>query len=57
MGDAYIEEIRQNPLKLRAQLQSYAACDDLAIRAVVAEGFGGLGPARGPAHRCRIRRS
>ncbi len=42
MGDAYIEEIRQNPLKLRAQLQSYAACDDLAIRAVVAEGFGGL---------------
>ena len=42
MGDAYIEEIRENPLKLRAQLQSYAACDDLAIRAVVAEGFGGL---------------
>ncbi len=42
MGDAYVEEITENPLKLRAQLQSYAACDDLAIRAVVAEGFGGL---------------
>jgi AcrR family transcriptional regulator len=42
IGDAYIEEIRQSPLKLRAQLQSYAACDDPAIRSVVAEGFGGL---------------
>ena len=42
MGEAYIAEIRQSPLKLRAQLQSYSACDDLAIRAVVAEGFGGL---------------
>jgi AcrR family transcriptional regulator len=42
MGEAYIDEIRTSPLKLRAQLQSYAACDDLAIRAVVAEGFGGL---------------
>ena len=42
IGDAYIQEILQNPLKLRAQLQSYAACDDLAIRSVVAEGFGGL---------------
>ena len=42
MGDAYVDEIRRDPLKLRAQLQSYAACDDLEIRAVVAEGFGGL---------------
>src|SRR5579864_3777542 len=42
MGEAYIAEVRQSPLKLRAQLQSYSACDDLAIRAVVAEGFGGL---------------
>jgi AcrR family transcriptional regulator len=42
IGDAYIEEIRRSPLKLRAQLQSYAACDDPAIRTVVAEGFGGL---------------
>jgi hypothetical protein len=42
MGEAYIEEIRRSPLKLRAQLQSYAACDDPAIRIVVAEGFGEL---------------
>jgi AcrR family transcriptional regulator len=42
MGDAYIDEIRRSPLRLRAQLQSYAACDDLAIRAVVADGFGEL---------------
>jgi AcrR family transcriptional regulator len=42
MGKAYIEEIRNSPLKLRAQLQSYSACDDPAIRTVVAEGFGRL---------------
>jgi len=42
MGAAYIEEIRRSPLKLRAQLQSYAACDDPAIRTVVAEGYGSL---------------
>jgi AcrR family transcriptional regulator len=42
IGAAYIEEIRKSPLKLRAQLQSYAACDDPAIRTVVAEGFGEL---------------
>lgn len=42
MGDVYIEEIRRSPLKLRAQLQSYAACDDPAVRVVVAEGFGEL---------------
>ncbi|HEY6782943.1 MAG TPA: TetR/AcrR family transcriptional regulator [Candidatus Dormibacteraeota bacterium] len=42
IGEAYIEEIRRSPLKLRAQLQSYAACDDPAIRTVVAEGFGDL---------------
>ncbi|MFI5286823.1 MAG: TetR/AcrR family transcriptional regulator [Candidatus Dormibacteria bacterium] len=42
MGEAYVDEIRRSPLRLRAQLQSYAACDDPAIRAVVAEGFGEL---------------
>ena len=42
MGEAYIEEIRRSPLRLRAQLQSYAACDDPAIRTVVADGFGEL---------------
>jgi AcrR family transcriptional regulator len=42
IGAAYIEEIRTSPLKLRAQLQSYAACGDATIRTVVAEGFGEL---------------
>lgn len=42
IGEAYIEELRQSPLKLRAQLQSYAACDDPAICTVVGAGFGGL---------------
>src|SRR6202140_1933084 len=42
MGEAYIDEIRRSPLRLPAQLQSYAACDDPAIRTVVAAGFGEL---------------
>jgi AcrR family transcriptional regulator len=42
IGAGYIEEIRKSPLKLRAQLQSYAACDDPVIRTVVGEGFGEL---------------
>jgi AcrR family transcriptional regulator len=42
MGKAYVDEIRRSPLRLRAQLQSYAACDDPAIRSVVAAGYGGL---------------
>jgi AcrR family transcriptional regulator len=42
MGEAYVDEIRRSPLGLRAQLQSYAACDDPAIRLVVADGFGEL---------------
>jgi AcrR family transcriptional regulator len=40
MGAAYWELIRSNPLRLRGQLQSYAACDDPEIRAVVREGYG-----------------
>jgi AcrR family transcriptional regulator len=42
IGAGYIEEIRKSPLKLRAQLQSYAACDDPVVRTVVGEGFGEL---------------
>jgi|SRR5580700_18862 AcrR family transcriptional regulator len=42
MGEAYIDEIRRSPLRLRVQLQAYAACDDPAIRTVVADGFGHL---------------
>ena len=42
IGKAYKELIRSNPNRLRAQLQSYAACDDPEIRAVVRRGYGEL---------------
>jgi AcrR family transcriptional regulator len=40
MGAAYGELIRSNPNWLRHQLQSYAACDDVEICAVVRKGYG-----------------
>jgi AcrR family transcriptional regulator len=40
MGDAYGELIRSNPNRLRGQLQSYAACEDPEICAVVRRAFG-----------------
>jgi AcrR family transcriptional regulator len=40
MGHAYGELIRSNPNRLRGQLQSYAACNDPEIRAVVRKGYG-----------------
>jgi AcrR family transcriptional regulator len=40
MGAAYWELIQSNPLRLRGQLQSYAACDDPDIREVVRKGYG-----------------
>jgi AcrR family transcriptional regulator len=40
MGKAYSELIRSNPNRLRGQLQTYAACDDPDIRAVVRKGYG-----------------
>ena len=42
MGKAYRELIRSNPNRLRAQLQSYAACDDEEICAVVRKRYGEL---------------
>lgn len=42
MGKAYRELIRSNPDRLRGQLQSYAACDDPEICAVVRKGYGEL---------------
>ena len=42
IGKAYKELIRSNPNRLRAQLQSYAACEDPAIRKVVRKGYGEL---------------
>jgi AcrR family transcriptional regulator len=42
MGKAYGELIRSSPNRLRAQMQTYAACDDEAVRAVAQKGFGEL---------------
>ena len=42
MGKAYGELIRSDPNRLRAQMQTYAACDDADVRTVAQKGFGGL---------------
>jgi AcrR family transcriptional regulator len=42
MGEAYGELIRSNPNRLRAQMQTYAACEDKEVRDVARRGFGEL---------------
>jgi AcrR family transcriptional regulator len=42
MGKAYKAMIAEDPRRLREQMQSYAACDDAEIAAVVRRGFGRL---------------
>jgi AcrR family transcriptional regulator len=42
IGTAYVTSITADPIKLRAQLQAYAACSDSEIRAVVSRRFGEL---------------
>src|SRR3954464_9940640 len=42
MGEAYGELIRSNPNRLRAQMQTYAACDDPEVCAVARRGYGDL---------------
>jgi len=42
MGQAYMAWIAADPRRLRGQMQSYAACDDPEICAVVQRGFGRL---------------
>ena len=43
MGEAYVAElVTGDRVRLRAQLQAYAACDDPEIRAVVQNGYGDL---------------
>jgi AcrR family transcriptional regulator len=42
MGLAYIEKLMGDEAFLRAQMQAYAACDDLDIRQTVREGYGDL---------------
>jgi AcrR family transcriptional regulator len=42
IGGAYHEQLEQDRVRLRAQMQAYAACDDPEIRAVVRAGYGDL---------------
>ena len=42
MGEAYVDRLRTDRMRLRAQMQAYAACDDEEIRAVVRDGYGDL---------------
>jgi AcrR family transcriptional regulator len=42
MGKAYKQMIAEDPRRLRGQMQSYAACDDPDVCAVVRRGFGRL---------------
>ncbi len=42
MGKAYKEMIAEDPRRLRGQMQSYSACDDPDVCAVVRRGFGRL---------------
>jgi AcrR family transcriptional regulator len=42
MGEAYVNELLTDRVRLRAQMQAYVACDDPEICAVVRAGFGDL---------------
>ncbi len=42
IGQAYLAMLEEDRMRLRAQMQAYAACDDPEIRAVVRAGFGDL---------------
>jgi AcrR family transcriptional regulator len=42
IGEAYMEALQTDKLRLRAQMQAYAAADDPEIRAVVRAGYGDL---------------
>ena len=42
MGQAYVNQLQTDSVRLRAQMQAYAACDDPEIREVVRQGFGDL---------------
>ena len=42
IGQAYMEQLQTNRTWLRAQMQTYAACEDPEIRSVVRAGYGDL---------------
>jgi AcrR family transcriptional regulator len=42
MGRAYVDELLVDRVRLRAQMQAYAACDDADVAEVVRNGYGDL---------------
>ena len=42
IGETYMRSITEEPVRLRGQMQSYAACEDPDVRAVVRKGYGEL---------------
>ena len=42
MGEAYKQQLLTDPVRLRGQMQAYAACDDPDLRDVVSQGYGDL---------------
>ena len=42
IGNAYVAQLQAEPIRLRIQMQSYAACHDPEIREVVRAGYGDL---------------
>ena len=42
MGEAYVQEMMGDRVRLKAQMQAYAACDDPDVRAIVRDGYGDL---------------
>ena len=42
MGRAYVDELLVDRVRLRAQMQAYAACDDADVADVVRNGYGDL---------------
>jgi AcrR family transcriptional regulator len=42
MGEAYVRELMVDAVRLRGQMQAYAACDDPELREVVSQGYGDL---------------
>ena len=42
MGNAYVERLLNDRMRLQAQMQAYVACDDPEIRETVRQGYGDL---------------
>jgi AcrR family transcriptional regulator len=42
MGSAHVRQLTADPIRLRAQMQAYAACHDPEIREIVQQGYGDL---------------